>query len=133
MAENNVETAEAIVKQIRQSYPKDLEHIEVKKALAAVDVAAQHAPVGAAQQELIDKVSKNPTDLQLKYDLAMSFFAANKYEKALEQAFDIIKQNKKWNDDAARKLVLKIFDALGPTDPLVKEGRRKLSNLWFLG
>jgi len=104
----------------------------VKKALASVELASS-APASTAEiEQLIDKVKKDPNDLQAKYDLATSYFATGKHNEALEECFNIIKKQKKWQDDAARKLALKIFEALGPANDVTIKGRRRLSTLLFV-
>jgi len=128
----DIEMAKQLVDDIKQNHQSDLTHPEVKKALAAMELAMNAAPAGEELQQLIDKVKQNPTDQQARNDLAVSYFQSGKHELAIEQCFEMIKQNKRWKEEAARQLLMKIFDALGPSDPKVKEARRKFSNIWFV-
>jgi len=98
----------------------------------AVDLVASSAPVGPELQTLIEKVKNEPGNHQARYDLASAYFQAGKYQQAMDQCFELIKREKHWNEDAARKMLLKIFDALGGKDPLVKDGKARLGNLWFI-
>ena len=49
----------------------------------------------------------------------------------IDELLDIIRRDRRWNDEAARKQVVKLFEALGPTDPLTISARRRLSSLLF--
>ena len=49
----------------------------------------------------------------------------------LEELLDLFRRAPKWDEEAARKQLLKIFEALGADDPLVVSGRRKLSSILF--
>lgn len=87
---------------------------------------------GANLQKLIDTVKSKPKDLSAKLELAEAYLAEGKHSQALDEAFEIIKLDKHWNDQAGKKLTMKIFDALGPSDPLTKQGRKRFTMLWFV-
>jgi putative thioredoxin len=131
LAEKQLDLAQQLIQTIKDKFHPDIDHPEIKKAIAAVDLAIQSAPLAKEQQDLIDKIKQNPNDLQIRYDLALSYFQNGRYSQALEECFEIIKRDKYWNSEAARKLCLKIFDALGPKNELVKSARKKLSSLLF--
>jgi putative thioredoxin len=57
--------------------------------------------------------------------------AGGKKTEAAEQLLESFRRDRKWNDEAARKQLLKLFDAWGPKDPATLEGRRKLSSILF--
>ncbi|HRQ62119.1 MAG TPA: tetratricopeptide repeat protein, partial [Alphaproteobacteria bacterium] len=76
-------------------------------------------------------LAKNPDDHQARLDLANTLFAEGRKEQAVDELLNIIAKNRLWNEEAARKQLLKFFEALGPADPLVVEARRKLSSLLF--
>lgn len=102
-------------------------------ALAAVKTAlhlARQSPGGDSAQYL-KALEKNPADHQARFDLSAAQFAAGQKEAAMDSLLDIIARDRAWNDEAARKQLLKIFDALGPTDPLVAAARKKLSRVLF--
>ncbi len=88
-------------------------------------------PGAGAIPELMEKVAHDPNDHQARFDLALALYAANKREAAAEALLDIVRRQRTWNDEAARKQLLKFFEAWGPADPLTVEMRRRLSSLLF--
>lgn len=58
--------------------------------------------------------------MQARYDLANAYFSRGEHEQAIEQCLQMIKKDKRWQEDAARKLLLKMFDSLGSSDPITK-------------
>ena len=77
------------------------------------------------------KVDANPADMQARYDLALALDARGDREGALEELLEMIRRERKWNEEAARKQLLTLFDAMGPTDPRTISARRRLSSLLF--
>ena len=74
---------------------------------------------------------RKSADHQARFDLAVALNAAGKREEAAEQLLEIVKRDRKWNDDGARKQLVQFFEAWGPTDEATVEGRRKLSSILF--
>lgn len=81
--------------------------------------------------ELQQKVEADPADPQARFDLALALYASKRNEEAIDALLEIIRRKKDWNDGAAREQLIKIFDALGPTHELTKDGRRRLSSVLF--
>ncbi len=77
------------------------------------------------------KAQANPDDLQARYDLALAIDASGDRDAAIEELLALVKRDRKWNDEAARKHLLTLFDAMGPTDQRTIEARRKLSSILF--
>lgn len=77
------------------------------------------------------KVAANPDDHQARYDLATALVAAGRHEEGIDHLLEIFRRDSEWNEDAARQQLFKIFEALGPTDPLTLKGRRRLSSILF--
>jgi putative thioredoxin len=102
----------------------------VAAARAALDVAEQAKSVGPVN-ELEAKVAANPLDHQARFDLAAALNAAGKRAEAVEHLLAIVRKDRKWNDDAARKQLVQFFEAWGFADPAAIEGRKKLSSLLF--
>jgi putative thioredoxin len=102
----------------------------VVAAQAALDLAEQAKSVGPLN-ELEAKVTANPADHQARFDLAVALNAAGKRGEAAQHLLDIVKRDRKWNDDAARKQLVQFFDAWGPTDDATLAGRKKLSSILF--
>jgi putative thioredoxin len=102
----------------------------VAAARAAIELAEQAASLGPIP-ELEQKVAANPLDHQARYDLAVALNAKGKREPALDHLLEIVRRDRKWNDDSARKQLVQLFDAWGPTDEATIAGRRRLSSILF--
>ncbi|MDP2411623.1 MAG: thioredoxin [Pseudolabrys sp.] len=102
----------------------------VAAARAALDVAEQAKLVGPAD-ELERKVAADPLDHQARFDLATALNAAGKRAEAAEHLLSIVKRDRKWNEDGARKQLVQFFEAWGPTDPATLDGRKRLSSILF--
>ncbi len=97
---------------------------------AAIELAEQAASLGDTA-ELEAKVAADPKDHQARFDLALALNARDRREEAVDHLVAIIKADRKWNDDGARKQLLQFFEAWGPMDEASVSGRRKLSTLLF--
>lgn len=97
---------------------------------SAIDLAASTAGLGDLS-EIRAKVEASPADHQARLDLALALYAGGDAAAAVGELLEIIRRDREWNDEEARKQLIKIFDALGPADPLVNESRRKLSAILF--
>ena len=102
----------------------------VAAARAALEVAEQANSVGPVG-ELEQKVAANPLDHQARFDLAVALSAANKRQDAVDNLIEIVRRDRKWNDDGARKQLVQFFEAWGPTDEATVAGRRRLSSILF--
>jgi putative thioredoxin len=102
----------------------------VKAVQAAIDLAEQAKSVGPIG-ELEQKVAANPLDHQARFDLATALNAAGKRKEATTHLLEIVKRDRKWNDDGARKQLVQFFEAWGGTDEATVEGRKRLSTVLF--
>ena len=102
----------------------------VAAARAALEVAEQAKAVGPID-ELERKVAANPLDHQARFDLATALNAKGKRNEAANHLLEIVKRDRKWNDDGARKQLVQFFEAWGFTDPSTVEGRKRLSSILF--
>jgi putative thioredoxin len=102
----------------------------VAAARAAVDIAEQAKAVGPIS-ELEAKVAANPLDHQARFDLAVALNSKGRRQQALDHLIEIVRRDRKWNDDGARKQLVQFFEAWGPTDPATVEGRKRLSSILF--
>ena len=102
----------------------------VAAARAALELAEQAASVGPIA-ELEQKVAQNALDHQARFDLATALNAKGKRKEALDHLLEIVRRDRKWNDDGARKQLVQFFDAWGPTDEITVDGRKRLSSLLF--
>jgi putative thioredoxin len=102
----------------------------VAAARAALELAEQSKSIGPVN-ELEQKVAANPTDHQARFDLALALNAAGKRAEAADQLLEIVKRDRKWNEDGARKQLVQFFEAWGPTDEATVGGRKRLSSILF--
>jgi putative thioredoxin len=102
----------------------------VVAAQAALDLAEQAKSLGP-MGDLEQKVAANPLDHQARFDLALALNSKGRRLEALEQLISIVKRDRKWNDDGARKQLVQFFEAWGPTDEATIEGRKRLSSILF--
>ena len=102
----------------------------VKAVQAAIDLAEQAKSVGPIA-ELEQKVAANPLDHQARFDLATALNADGKRSEATAQLLEIVRRDRKWNDDGARKQLVQFFEAWGGADEATVEGRKRLSTILF--
>ncbi|AXK82469.1 thioredoxin [Pseudolabrys taiwanensis] len=102
----------------------------VAAARAALEVAEQAQSLGPFA-ELEAKVLADPSDHQARFDLAVALNAKGERAEAANHLLEIIKRDRKWNDDGARKQLVQFFEAWGFADPAAVEGRKRLSSILF--
>jgi putative thioredoxin len=102
----------------------------VAAARAAIELAEQSKSLGPIN-ELEQKVAANPADHQARFDLALALNAGGSREAAIDHLMEIVRRDRKWNDDGARKQLVQFFDAWGPTDEATISGRKRLSSILF--
>ncbi len=110
--------------------PDDAKNPEVTGAQAALELAEQSGESGDLAQLRAD-VEAEPANHQARFDLAVALNASGDREGAVDQLLEIITRDRAWNDEAARKQLLQLFEAFGPTDPLTVDSRRRLSSILF--
>ena len=111
--------------------PEDkADHPDLVAVKSTLELSAEGGDPGAVD-ELSAKVEANPADLQARYDLAMARFGAGDREGAVDDLLAIVKRNPGWDEGAARKQLLKMFEAWGAEDPLTQSGRQRLSTVLF--
>ena len=102
----------------------------VAAAFAAVELAEQAKSLGPLA-ELEQKLAANPLDHQTRFDLALAFNAQNRRQEAVDHLIEIVRRDRKWSDDGARKQLVQLFEAWGPTDEATIDGRKRLSSILF--
>ena len=127
VAAKQFEKAKQILTQVPELKRNDA---AVAAARAALEVAEQANSVGPIG-ELEQKVKANPLDHQARFDLAVALNASGKRPEAVDQLMEIVKRDRKWNDDGARKQLVQFFEAWGPTDEATIAGRKRLSSVLF--
>lgn len=99
-------------------------------ARAAIELAEQAGSLGDIA-DLQRKVEADPLDHQARFDLAIALNARNRREEAANQLLEIIRRDRNWNEDGARKQLVQFFEAWGPMDEMTIAGRRRLSSILF--
>ncbi|MGR3756372.1 MAG: thioredoxin [Tranquillimonas sp.] len=103
---------------------------ELEAVHARLELARQAANAGPVA-ELEERVAASPDDHQARFDLAQALYARGDAEGAVDQLLDLFRRDREWNDGAAKAQLFTIFDALPPKDPVVLNGRRRLSSMIF--
>jgi len=127
VATGNTEQAKKTLALVPESKQSDA---AVTAARAALEIAEQAKSVGPTH-ELERKIAANPLDHQARFDLAVALNAKGKRAEAAEQLLEIVRRDRKWNDDSARKQLVQFFEAWGFADPAAVEGRKRLSSILF--
>ncbi|MFD1343902.1 thioredoxin [Litorisediminicola beolgyonensis] len=110
--------------------------VEISKA---PELEAAHAQIQLARQaenagplaELGQQVEADPDNHQARFDYAQALAANGKTGEAVDQLLELFRRDREWNDGAAKSQLFTLFDALKPNDPIVLNGRRKLSSMIF--
>jgi putative thioredoxin len=110
--------------------PEEKKVAAVEQVRAAIELARK-APKAEEQSGLEQKVQADPTDLQARFDLAVALAARGQKAEAVEHLLELVRCDRKWNDEAARKQLVQFFEAWGFKDPAAIDGRRRLSSLLF--
>ncbi len=127
IAAGNLEQAEAFIAAAPVTIAKAK---EMDAARAQLELAKQAANAGP-EADLRALVSADPANHQARFDLAAALLAAGKPGEAVDELLEIFRRDREWNDGAAKTQLFTIFDALKPQDPIVLNGRRRLSSMIF--
>jgi len=130
VAAGKLAEAKALIETAPAAAPGKEQDPAVVAALAALHLAEQASNVGELAP-LERAVAADPNDLKARFDLAVALSAKGDRGPAADQLIEIIRRDRNWNDDAARKQLLQFFEAWGLMDPESIAARRKLSAIWF--
>ena len=126
--------ASGAIEQARQTLamvPESKRHdASVKAVQALIDLAEQAQAVGPTA-ELEQKVAANPLDHQARFDLATALNAEGKRAEATNHLLEIVRRDRKWNEDGARRQLVQLFEAWGGADEATVDGRKRLSTILF--
>ena len=106
-------------------------HAEISAARSALELAEQGRKAMAGASKLRARLATNPDDHEARFELATALFGSGNREAAIDELLSLFKRDREWNEQAARKQLVKFFEAMGPTDPLTLSGRRRLSAQMF--
>ena len=159
--EGDVAAAAQLFSQVAQADPTNVQAItglarchvalgDVEKAQATLDVLPEEAradpaldgiraSIALAQSHeggsdvtaLRAAAAANPESLETKFELAGALLSSGSMQDGMDTLFEIIEKDREWNEDAARKKLLTVFDALGAAHPDTLRGRRRLSSILF--
>jgi putative thioredoxin len=125
----DLERARTTLQLVRPDGAAD-EAIRAAEAELKLRESASQAPRGEIEV-LRAKLAADANDHQARFDLALALDAGGDREAALDELLEIVRRDRKWNEDGARKHIVTLFEAMGPTDPRTLAARRKLSALLF--
>ena len=108
--------------------PADAKDAELDSVRTALKLAGS---AFAETQALEQRLQADPDDHLARLDLAKALAARGAYDKAADQLLHIIQRDREWNDQAARKQLLEVFEAAGPASDVAKQGRKRLSAILF--
>ncbi|MEK0082128.1 thioredoxin [Benzoatithermus flavus] len=121
----------AEARQLLEGAPKELaNHTAITGAKAALALAEEAGELGDPTN-LLARVQANPDDHEARYQIATIMFLRGQIETAMEHLVQIVKRDRAWKDDLARKQLVRFFEALGPKHPATAKGRRMLSSVLF--
>jgi putative thioredoxin len=124
---DDIEGAEAVLNGV----PAEIsENSEIEAVFAKIALARQMLAVGPLL-ELEAAVTSDPADNKARFEYSQALYAADKLTEAVAQLLELFRNDPDWNDGAAKVQLLTIFDALEANDPIVLNGRRKLSSMIF--
>jgi putative thioredoxin len=106
-------------------------HADVAAARAGLELAQEGAKAAGAIGELEARLAKDANDHPARLDLASALFASGQHEQAIDQLLDLVRRDREWNEQAARKQLVKFFEAIGLGDPLTVQARKRLSSILF--
>lgn len=111
--------------------PPDKRNIAaVESVQAQLDLAEKAAGLGDLE-ELEARIAADAADHQARFDLAVALAGLGRKDEAMNHLLEIVRRDRKWNEEAARKQLVQFFEAWGPKEPLVSDGRRRLSSILF--
>ncbi len=120
-----------VEKLIENLSPEILKDNAVKGAISSYELL-KNSNVEGSKKEVIDRMQKNPADLDCKMNYSKILFKENNFSECIDVLLEIFRKDKEWKDGYAKKQLLLIFDHLGSENELSKKGRRALTSLIFV-
>ena len=119
------------VKELLEGLEEDMLNDKNIISLIALSKLEKNNKTAGTPDEYIEKVNLSPNDHELRFKLAEAYLASNLRQEGIEQLLIIVKKDRKWEDDKARKKIIELLDAFGEDDPITSETRLKLSSIIF--
>ena len=127
LALDDVDQAEAVL----NGAPAEISTDPLLEAAHAQITLAREAANAGPVEELLTTVAAEPNNNQARFDLAVALHANSQVEEAVDALLELFRRDREWNEGAAKTQLFRIFDAREAKDPIVLNGRRKLSSLIF--
>jgi putative thioredoxin len=127
MAQEQLEAATATLEGVPVEKAQDPHIISAKAALDLLLNPVDTSGIGTLEKQLTD----NPLDHAARVELAVLLNGVNRREDAIEQLIQVIRKDRTWNEDGARKQLVQFFEGWGPKDEMTLLGRRRLSSVLF--
>lgn len=124
----DAERAKATLEMVR---PDGAQDEAIRAVEAELKLRGAPAPEPVETAGFRAKLAADPKDHQARYDLAMALDAGGDRDGAIAELLELVRRDRKWNEEGARKQLVTLFEAMGPTDPRTLEARRKLSGILF--
>jgi putative thioredoxin len=122
----------ANARELLSRVPKEqLNQAEIAAAHSALELAEQAQKAMGESDTFRARLSADANDHEARLELATALFGAGQREEGIDELLTLYRKDRAWNDEAARKQLVKFFEAMGPTDPLTLSSRRRLSSLMF--
>jgi len=119
------------VKELLEGLEEDMLNDKNIISLVALSKLEKNNKTAGMPEEYIEEVNINPNNHELRFKLAEAYLASNLRQEGIEQLLIIVKKDRKWEDDKARKKIIELLDAFGEDDPITSETRLKLSSIIF--
>jgi len=111
--------------------PEILKNNTIKSAISSYELLKNN-DVKDSKKEVLDRITKNPADLDSKMNYSKILFNENNFSECIDILLEMFRKDKEWRDGYAKKQLLLIFDHLGSENELSKKGRRALTSLVFV-
>ena len=122
---------DSVEKLIENLSPEILKDNAVKGAISSYELL-KNSNVEGSKKEILDRMQKNPADLDCKMNYSKILFKENNFSECIDVLLEMFRKDKEWKDGYAKKQLLLIFDHLGSENELSKKGRRALTSLIFV-
>ncbi|MEM9371707.1 MAG: co-chaperone YbbN [Pseudomonadota bacterium] len=127
LIDGDLAKARMALEQVPDEIAEDPAIVAIRSAIELQEQAEDAGEVG----ELKSKLKSDPDDHQARFDLATALLGTNDNAGAIDELLELFRRDREWNDGAAKDQLFKLFDSLGPKDPLTQSGRRRLSSMIF--
>jgi putative thioredoxin len=122
----------AHARELLSRVPKEqLGHAEITAAHSALELAEQGSKAMGEADQYRARLATDANDHEARFELATALFGAGQREEGIDELLTLFRKDRAWNEEAARKQLVKFFEVMGPTDPLTLSSRRRLSSLMF--